>query len=180
LAIGWARFSTTGDQGISSSNGFSNYHNDTFHYSISYPSNWKVVPVVPGTSVTTISSMVTEPEQSGGRFSLKSIRRTPGAVSANNFSKIDIVAYELEQPITARELISVTSSTPVDGAISKLQVAGQDALLVQVQTGEFASQREENLLYRTVFVTKGNVGFVIGGFAETEVFNRILQSFQID
>ncbi len=163
-----------------STNGFSTYHSDTFRYSVTYPANWKVAPTVAGTDVTTISSVLVDPEQAGGRYSLRSLSRTPVSISNRNFSKLDIVAYSLEAPMTARELLSTRSSTSIDGRISSLQVAGQNALMVEVQTGEMLSQREENLIYKTVFVTKGNTGFIIAGFAEPEVFNRILQSFQID
>jgi len=164
-----------------SSDSFSSYHNNDFNYSISYPSNWKVAPVVPNTNVTTIASQLAQPEQAGGRYSIKSLNRSnPTTVGANNFSKIDVVTYELEDNLSAFDFLAAKSKGAVDGNISNIKIAGQDALLLEVQTAQALAQREENLLYKSVFVTKGNHGFIIAGFADADTFNRILQSFQID
>lgn len=164
-----------------SSDSFTSYHNSDLHYSLSYPSNWQVAPVVPNTTVTTIASQIAQPEQAGGRYSIKSLNRNnPTTVSANNFSKIDVVTYELEENLSAFDFLAAKSKGAVDGNISNIKVAGQDALLLEVQTAQALAQREENLLYKSVFVTKGNYGYIIAGFADADTFNRILQSFQFD
>lgn len=166
-------------QASAGSDGFSNYHNDAFRYSVSYPSKWQVVPSVPDSNVTTIASSISSPETAGGRYSEKSLKN-PVVVGPNNFSKIDIVAYELEEPMSAVEFLSTRSKGAIDGRIVPTNVAGQNALLVEVHTAEALAQREENLLYKSIFVTKGNYGYIIAGFADTETFNHILSSFQLD
>jgi hypothetical protein len=168
-------------QATASGAGYTIYHNENYRYSISYPSKWQMVPPIPNTNVTTIASNIAPPEMVGGRYSIKSMTLpTPTAMSANNFSKIDIVSYEFEEPMSAVEFLATRSSTNIDGKILPIKIAGQDALLVEVQTAEALAQREENLIYKSVFVTKGNYGFIIAGFADTATFDHILQSFEIN
>jgi len=181
LTLVLPRFMNASEQAVASVDGYSTYRNDNYHYSVSYPSNWQIAGAVPNTSVTTIASRIAQPEQAGGRYSLKALNQaTPSTVSANNFAKLDIVAYQLEENITAREFMATRSNSPLDGKITSVKVAGQDALMIEVQTAAGLTQREENLLYKSIFVTKGNYAFIIGGFADLNTFNHILQSFQID
>jgi len=174
------RLLTDWQQVTASSASYTTYQNETFGYSISYPSKWQMVPPIPNSNVATIASTIAQPEMAGGRYSIKSLTQpTPTAMGANNFSKLDIVTYELEEPMSAIEFLATRSSTTVDGKILPLKIAGQDGLLVEVQTAEALAQREENLIYKSVFVTKGNYGFIIAGFADADTFDHILQSFEV-
>jgi hypothetical protein len=165
----------------STGDGFTTYHNSDYHYSISYPVDWQIVPPASGSNALTLASQVAKPEQAGGRYSLKSLdRATPSSTSSLNFSKVDIIAYELESNLSAIDFLASKSRGAVDGQISNLKVAGQDAIMVEVQTARALAQREENLLYRSVFVTKGNYGYILAGFADDATFDRILQSFSIE
>ncbi len=158
---------------------FSTYRDSNSGYSISYPANWKIVAPVSGSSVTTLASSIAPAEQAGGRYSIKGMSRTPTATGANNFSKLDIVSYEFEEPMSAVEFLATRSKSVVDGKLVNMTVAGQDALMIEVQTAEALAQREENLIYKSIFVTKGNQGFIIAGFADADTFNQIVQSFKI-
>jgi len=163
-----------------SSDAYMTYHNEQSHYSLNYPSGWKVIAPVPDSPVTTFASSVAQPESAGGRYNARSISYTPTPVSANNFSKIDVIYYELDGPMDVTDFMLSKTSSPIDGKISNIKVGGMDALLVEVHTAEALAQREENLIYKSVFVTKGNYGFIVAGFASIDTFDSILQSFQID
>lgn len=158
---------------------FLTYSNSDFHYSLSYPSDWKVVPGGANSGVTTIASRVTSPDSTGAHYSVKGINQSQKPASSNqDFSKVDIIPFELEEPMTAQQFLQAKSSGAVEGRISPVKITGLDALMVEVQTAESPASHQENIVYKSVFVTSGNFGYIIAGFADPDTFDHIVKSFQ--
>ncbi|HEX2910236.1 MAG TPA: hypothetical protein VH186_05465 [Chloroflexia bacterium] len=157
------------------------FRNPVFHYSLSFPAEWKVVDQGSAGVFSAASSTVFADEQQGGtNFSLRKLSgsATPPA-TAVNFNKVDVVAYPLETEMTAGEFLMAKSGIAPDGSINNIKVAGKDAIKVEVLRGQAGEVGAENLTYTTVYLTNGTIGYIIAGFGKPSVFSDILASFQL-
>ncbi len=160
---------------------FRTYQNSDFHYSLSYPSSCKITPQAGNSAVLTIASSFSPPETAGGPYSQKGFSRAnPASRPGATLSKIDIVAYTLDVPMSAPDFLRAKSTSVLDGKISPVKVAGQDGLQVEVTSAGAINSPDQRLLYRNVFVTKGYTGFIIAGLADQETFNQIHESIQVN
>ncbi len=153
-----------GPVSVENKTSFLTYRNPDFNYQISYPSDWKVLEKQNG--VFTVASSATAPEVAQG-----------GSQGLNlNLSKIDVIAYELDSNLSAQDfMLSQTSNT--NGQASTIMVGGYKAVKMETQLAEALDNHTDNMIYTSVFVTVGNHGFIIAGFAPASQFNQILDSF---
>lgn len=172
-------FSPVTSSSTSTQNQFRTYTNNHYGYTIAYPTSWKVIDQ-PGDEVFTAASSVTSNDERGGtNFSQRKLLEgvtTPTV--AFNFSKVDVVAYDLDSQMSAHDFLLAKTTTAPEGAITDLKVAGQDAVKVEVQPGQVLENHQDVVTYTSVFVTSGKRGFIIAGFASPSVFNHIIESFQ--
>lgn len=163
-------------------NAYQFYYNEQFHYSISYPENWKLDPVISNTNVVTISSAANLQHLSASTYSLKGQAASVSQMATTPaiFSKVDILAYSLEEPLSVTEFVSSLTKSPLEGQVSQRQIAGQTALLVELNktTGKIASL--DDFSYRNAFITRNRQGFIIAGLTSAATFDHIIESFQLD
>lgn len=172
-------FSPVTSSSTSTQNQFRTYTNNHYGYTIAYPTSWKVIDQ-PGDEVFTAASSVTSNDERGGtNFSQRKLldsASTPAAVF--NFSKVDVVAFDLDSEMSAHDFLLAKTTTSPEGAITDLKVAGRDAVKVEVQPGQVLENHQDVATYTSVFVTSGKRGYIIAGFAAPSVFNHIIDSFQ--
>ncbi len=170
-------FKTTSDTPTVENN-FKTYSNSRYGYSIAYPINWQIVDQA-GQGVFTAASSIAQDQQGGTNFSQRQLLQASATASPiYNFSKVDVVAYDLESELSAHDFLLAKSSMAPEGRLTDVKVAGRDALKLQVQPGAVLENHQDGVLYTTVFVTSGKHGYIIAGFAAASVFDHILESFQ--
>ncbi len=162
----------------SGESGYKTYRNQTQGYSISLPADWQTVEQNEQ-GVLSASAPFTKPDdnQGGTNFSRKKLLDGTTATVAPTFSKVDVVAYNLESALTAREFLLAKSNFAPDAKITSLTVGGKDAVRVEVQTAKTMNYTEE-MIYTSVYITSGNRGYIIAGYGSTALFNHIIGSFQ--
>jgi len=165
---------------ISAETQFQTYRNTQYNYSIAYPANWQVIDQSKFGVFTAASTIVNNEERGGTNFSQrKLLDGTYTQVAIPNFSKIDVLAFDLDSEMSVSDFLMAKSTTTPEGSLTSLKVAGHDALKIEVQPGQILENHLDNVTtYISVFVTNGKRGYIISGSATTAVFDRILNSFQ--
>jgi hypothetical protein len=156
---------------------FKTIQNSQYGYAISIPGNWRVADNFGGTFSAT-SPFKGEILVGGITREGNEISREISPMPSNGFSKIDVIAYELEYEISPRDLYLAKTIAGSTGVQREITVAGKTALLVETSTAD-ALHETSNVKYMNVFVTNGNYGYLIAGFADSTTFESILNSFQI-
>jgi len=180
LAVALAgAFSPVTSSSPTTQNQFRTYTNNHYGYTIAYPTSWKVIDQ-PGEEVFTAASAITSNDERGGtNFSQRKLLDGAATPTATfNFSKVDVVAYDLDAAMSSHDFLMAKTTTAPEGAITDLKVAGQDAVKVEVQPGQVLENHQDSVTYTSIFVTNGKRGFIIAGFAAPSVFNHIIESFQ--
>ncbi len=157
------------------------YTNPEYGYSFSYPQDWQVVDQS-NKAVVSIATTLKEKNSAGGtNFSRRKLVDQPlQAVPSNGLSKLDVLAYELESPLTSQEFMLAKSSVAPEGVITQLTIAGLKAVRVDSSTALVLQHTNENVNYSSIFLSSGKTGYIIAGYASPQDLNAILQSFQIN
>jgi hypothetical protein len=150
--------------------------NSQYGYAISIPGNWRVADNFGGTFSAT-SPFKGEVLVGGITREGNELSREISPMPSNGFSKVDVIAYELEYEISPRDLYLAKTIAGSTGVQREISVAGKSALLVETSTAD-ALHETANVKYMNVFVTNGKYGYLIAGFAESATFESILNSFQ--
>jgi len=168
-------FGTSGDSSGAASS-YAIYRSQQNHFLISYPTNWQVSGGNEEAGVTTIASNVAPSTQEGGLIDPRSYRvsQTP----ADKFSKIDVLSFEVSSGTTALEFLTSRTNVGLIGEASKITVDSVSAIRLDVDTGEVLKNHTVSNIYTSVYLTKGNRGYIIAGFAPPEVLDQIINSFQ--
>ncbi len=168
-------FGNSSDNAASSSS-YSVYRSQQNRFVISYPTSWQISGGNEEAGVTTISSNVAPTTQEGGLIDPRGYRanQTP----ADRFSKIDVLSFEVSAGTTALEFLTSRTNVALIGDASKITVDGVPAIRLDVDTGQVLKNHTVSNVYTSVYLTKGNRGYIIAGFAHPEVLNQIINSFQ--
>lgn len=154
------------------------YQSSRYGFSIGYPHNWQVFSAPTGGNVFTFSSFALQTQVGGAGLSGQS---TTTAAVPSQFSKIDVVAYDVTAGTTAQNLESQSTGFVMEGAVTDIAVDGQDAIKIdEPLSNQLVMGNESSLNYTSIFVTKGTRGFIIAGYAEPSLFNQIISSFHFN
>jgi hypothetical protein len=165
---------TSADVGAS----FSVYRSETNRFSISYPTDWQIGAGNEQAGVTTIASSLAKNTQEGGLIDPRSYRTTPSS-TMNNFSKIDVLSFTVDEGTTAREFLNSRSKPGIIGQSSEIKVDGTTAIRLDVDMAEAAGNHTVSKIYTSIYITKGNHGYIIAGFANSDVLEKIIASFRV-
>ena len=156
---------------------FAEYSDQNSNFSIKYPSDWLVSGGNDKAGVTTINSIPEKSKTTGGLID-------PGTYQENlensmeNFSKVDILRIEVTPGTSAFEFLKSRSELGVVGQVSPLIIDGLNAIRVDVDMSATMQNHTESKIYTSVFLTNENNGYIIAGFANSEVLNKIIYSFR--
>jgi hypothetical protein len=156
---------------------FAVFRDEENRFSIGYPLNWHVTPNQQGTGVLTIISKPGDKiDVGGGNFSVGQVNSAPTPLT--DFSKIDILTYEIVDGITPYQLMRGKSVFAPSVNYQAVKIGGYDAVRVDVDSLDTVTGQYYVKSYTSVFLIAGERGYMIGGFADEVTFNRILQSFR--
>jgi hypothetical protein len=154
------------------SSNFQLYQNSRYHFSIMVPQNWQVQTATTDAGIVTLSSYQMQIQGAGGNmFSSSALPLS--------MSKIDIMMYDVDAGTTAQDLMSMqTGAINAEQAnLNTLSLDGQAALKMSVPTAaNLLEGNESSATYTTLYVTKGNHGYIIAGYAEPAIFDQIVNS----
>ncbi len=168
-------------QPATSSGRYQTFYSPHSSYSIAYPANWQIVDQTAQGVFSATSKQQPLPDQGGTNFSQrKLLNPVEETTPVGGFSKIDVVAYELESNITAEDFLLARVGPMPQGKISQLQLAGKDAVRIDVQSSVVLENHTDTTIYSNVYITNGHYGYIIAGFASPTVFNHIINSLQFD
>lgn len=149
------------------------YQNTRYGFSMGYPHDWQVMTAPNDGNVFTFSSFAPQTATGG-----------TGTIASNvpsEFSKVDVVAYDIDNGTTAQNLENQSTGFVMEGQVTNIAVDGQDAIKIdEPLSSQLVHGNESSLNYTSIFVTKGTHGFIIAGFAEPSVFNQIISSFHFN
>jgi hypothetical protein len=163
------------DTGGSSS--FQLYQNSRYHFSIRFPQNWQVQTATTDADIVTLSSYQMQIQGAGGNMLLNN------SVLPLAMSKIDIMMYDVDAGTTAQDLMSMqTGAVNAEQAnLNTWNLGGQAALKMSVPTAaNLLEGNESSATYTTLYITKGNHGYIIAGYAEPAIFDQIVNSAKFD
>lgn len=168
-------------QTVTSSPHYQTFYSPHYGYSIDYPADWQIVDQTGLGVFSATSKQQSQPVQGGTNFSQrKMLNPTEETVPAAGFSKIDVVAYELDSDLSAQDFMLAKVGPMPQGKVSSLQLAGKDAFRIDVQTSAVLDNHFDNTTYTNVYVTNGHYGYIIAGFASPGVLNHIINSLTFD
>lgn len=160
---------------------YQTFHSPHYGYSIAYPADWLIVDQTGQGVFTATSKQQPRPEQGGTNFSQrKLLNPAEETVPATGFSKIDVIAYELETDLSAQDFLLAKVGPRPQGKISQLQLDGKNAVRIDVQPSTALDNHTDTTTYSNVYITNGRYGYIIAGFASPAVFNHIINSFHFD
>ncbi len=153
------------------------YQSTINRFSIEYPSSWQIGAGNEEAGVTTIASKTSQIDQAGGLIDPRKYRETD-APPVMNFSKIDVMSFDVANGTSALDFLMSRNRFGVTGEATKMTINGVDAIRVDVDVAKVLSNHTVSNPYTSVFLTKGNKGYIIAGFAPADTLNRILNSFK--
>ncbi|MBN9393240.1 MAG: hypothetical protein J0I20_34730 [Chloroflexi bacterium] len=158
-------------------NRYQTFYSPHYNYSIDYPADWQVVDQtgLGVFSATSKQQQPVKPDQGGTNFSQRKMLNDE-SVPAAGFSKIDVIADELESPLSAQDYMLAKVGTTPQGKVTTLKIGGQDAVRIDVQSSAVLDNHTDNTIYSNFYVTNGNYGYIIAGFASPSVLNHIINS----
>ena len=163
---------------VSTASQYHTYQNKDYAYFISYPANWQVVNPYGGVFSATSALKSDDTARGGTNFSQRKLLSDSTPTPAAALSKIDVIAYDLESPMTVQDFMTAKSSSVPEGRLTNLKLSGQPALRVETRLSEALDNHTDSLTYTSVFVTVGKHGYIISGVAASTLFDYILNSFQ--
>lgn len=157
---------------------YQTFYSPHYGYSIDYPADWQIVDQT-GLGVFSATSKQQQqpvtPDQGGTNFSQRRLLDDE-SIPAAGFSKIDVIADELEGPMSAQDyMLAKVGATP-QGQVTTLKIGGQDAVRIDVQGSAVLDNHTDTTVYSNFYVTNGNYGYIIAGFASPSVLNHIINS----
>lgn len=162
-------------------NRYQTFYSPHYGYSIAYPADWEIVDQTGHGVFTATSKRQPNPVQGGTNFSnqllLNPVEET---VPAFGFSKIDVIAYELEDALTSQEFLLAKVGTVLQGKLTSLTLAGKEAVRIDVRSSAVLENHTDTTVYSSLYVTNGRYGYIIAGFASPTVFNHIINSLHFD
>ncbi|NWJ47785.1 MAG: hypothetical protein HXX08_18180 [Chloroflexi bacterium] len=178
LAVLILFFFNTSRTSADTSGNYVEFRNDLNHFSISYPANWQVNAGNEKAGVTTITSMLPVDVQEGGLIDPNRYRQNTGVDPMQNFSKIDVLSYAVESGANVRDFVTAHAPYGTTGNFTEETVDGVTALRLDVNMAEATAGHEMSKIYTSVYLTKGNRGYIIAGFASPDTFSKIVSSFK--
>jgi hypothetical protein len=162
-------------------NHYQTFYSPHYGYSIDYPADWQIVDQtgLGVFSATSKQQQPVKPDQGGTNFSQRKLLDEE-SVPAAGFSKIDVIADELEGPLSAQDYMLAKVGGAPQGKLTALKIGGQDAVRVDVQSSAALANHTDSTVYSNFYVTKGNYGYIIAGFASPSVLNRMINSLTFD
>jgi hypothetical protein len=158
------------------SSSFQLYQNSRYHFSIKVPQSWQVQTAATDADIVTLSSYQMQMQGAGGNIFNSSALPL-------SMSKIDIMMYDVDAGTTAQDLMSMqTGAINAEQAnLNSLNLDGQAALKMSVPTAaNLLEGNESSATYTTLYITKGNHGYIIAGYAAPTIFDQIVNSAKFD
>ncbi len=166
---------------VSSSTGhYQTFYSPHYGYSIDYPADWQVIDQTGLGVFSATSKRQSKPEQGGTNFSQRKLLNPAETAPAAGFSKIDVVADELEDEMSAQAYMVAKVGPMPQGKVTTLQINGKDAVRIDVQSSAALENHTDTTVYSNFYVTNGHYGFIIAGFASPAVLDHIINSLSFD
>jgi hypothetical protein len=163
-----------------SENHYQTFYSPHYGYSIDYPATWQVVDQTGLGVFSATSKPQPKSDQGGTNFSQRALLNSDEIFPAAGFSKIDVVADELEGPMSAQDYMLAKVGPMPQGKISILTIGGQDAIRIDVQSAAALANHTDTTVYSNFYVTNGKYGYIVAGFAAPVVLNHIISSLAFD
>jgi hypothetical protein len=160
---------------------YQTFYSPHYGYSIAYPTDWQIVDQTGQGVFSATSKQQPQPDQGGTNFSQRKLL-TPAeeTAPAAGFSKIDVIAYELDTNLGAQDFMLARVGPMPQGKLSQLQLDGKDAVRIDVVSSAVLDNHLDSTTYSNVYITNGHYGYIIAGFASPSVFNHIINSLRFD
>lgn len=169
------------EQTIISDPHYQTFYSPHYSYSVDYPADWHIVDQTGLGVFSATSKLQSSRVQGGTNFSQRQLLKpSEEIIPVAGFSKIDVVAYELETDLSAQDFMLAKVGPMPQGEVSSLQLAGKDAFRIDVQTSAALANHTNNITYTNVYVTNGHYGYIIAGFASPGVLTHIINSLSFD
>ena len=164
----------------SSNNHYQTFYSPHYGYSIDYPADWQIVDQTGMGVFSATSRQQARSEQGGTNFSQRKLLNPDETVPAAGFSKIDVVADELESEMSAQAyMLAKVGPLPL-GKVTTLQIGGKEAVRIDVQSSAALGNHTDTTVYSNFYVTNGHYGYIIAGFAGPAVLDHIINSLNFD
>lgn len=163
-----------------SSEHYQTFYSPHYGYSIDYPSNWQIVDQTGMGVFSATSKQQARPEQGGTNFSQRKLLNPDETVPPAGFSKIDVVADELEGGMSAQAYMLAKVGPMPQGKVTTLQIGGKEAVRIDVQGSAALDNHTDTTVYSNFYVTNGRYGYIIAGFASPAVLEHIINSLTFD
>lgn len=159
---------------------YQTFYSPNYGYSIQYPSDWQVVDQTGMGVFSATSKQQFKPDQGGTNFSQRKMLNSAEAVPGAGFSKIDVIADELESTMSVQDYVQAKVGATPQGKVTNLKIGGQDAVRIDVQGSAVLDNHTDSTVYSNFYVTNGHYGYIIAGFASPSVLNHVISSLTFD
>lgn len=160
---------------------YQTFYSPHYGYSIQYPAGWQVADQTGMGVFSATSKQETRDEQGGTNFSQRKLLNPTEIAPAAGFSKIDVVADELESEMSAQDYLLARLGPMPQGKITTLTIGGKAAVRIDVQSAAVLDNHTDNTtVYSNFYVTNGHYGYIVAGFASPSVLDHIINSFSFE